>query len=74
MYSSLPTGCGEGISGPDETKVKYEEVTGSRNKHVCILACRQLDITLCGRDKVIPMCSHTKLKIHFNMMVVMKLQ
>ena len=33
VYSSLPTGCGAGISGPDETKVQYEEV---RNKHVCI--------------------------------------
>ncbi len=37
MYSSLPTGCSEGISGPDETKVIYEEITGSRNKYVCIL-------------------------------------
>ncbi len=31
--SSIPIGCGAGISGPDETKVQYEEV---RNKHVCI--------------------------------------
>ncbi len=36
VYSSLPTGCGAGISGPDETKVMYEEITGSRNKYVCI--------------------------------------
>ncbi len=36
MYSSLPTGCGAGISGPDETKVIYEEITGSQNNYVCI--------------------------------------
>ncbi len=28
VYSSIPTGCGTGIPGPD---VKYEEVTGSMN-------------------------------------------
>ncbi len=31
-----PTGCGAGISGPDVSKVKYEEVTGSKNEHVCV--------------------------------------
>ncbi len=36
VYSSILTGCGAGISGPDETKVQYEEVAGSKNKHVCI--------------------------------------
>ncbi len=36
VYSSLPTGCSAGIPGPDETKVIYEEITGSRNKYVCI--------------------------------------
>ncbi len=34
VYSSIPTGSG--VSGPDETKVNYEEVTGSKNKHVCL--------------------------------------
>ncbi len=32
VYSSLPTGCGAGIPGPDDTKVKYED---SKNEHVC---------------------------------------
>ncbi len=35
VYSSMPTGSGAGISGLDVTIVQYEEVTGSRNKHVC---------------------------------------
>ncbi len=35
-YLFIPTGCGEGISGPDVSKVKYEEVNGSKNIHVCI--------------------------------------
>ncbi len=34
VYSSIPTGCGAGIPGSDETKV---EITGSRNKYVCII-------------------------------------
>ncbi len=36
VYSSIPTGCGAGIPGPDVTIVHYEEVTGSKTKHVCI--------------------------------------
>ncbi len=36
VYSSMPAGCGAEMSGPNETKVQYEEVTGSKNKHVCI--------------------------------------
>ncbi len=44
VYSSIPTGCGAGISGLDETKVKYEEVNGFKNEHVCnVCLCMQND-------------------------------
>ncbi len=35
VCSFIPAGCGEGISGTDVSKVKYEEITDSRNKLVC---------------------------------------
>ena len=33
VYSTIHTGSG--VSGPGVTNVHYEEVTGSRNIHVC---------------------------------------
>ncbi len=50
VYSSLPTGSGAGISGPDVSKVIYEEVTGSKNKDVCnsviqVYACKSCSYT-----------------------------
>ncbi len=38
-----PTGCGAGISGPDVSKIKYEEATGPKNEHVCHIRIQNAD-------------------------------
>ncbi len=53
-YSFIPAGYGEGISGPDVTKVKYEEVTGSRNEYlyVCTYLYKLMSVHLMRSQNV----------------------